>query len=132
MTMWAITQTHRFRAAVVGAGLWDWLSYYGENGIDEWMIPYFGASIYDDPAVYAKSSPINFIKNETTPTLLMVGDGDVECPPPQSYEYWQALKTLRVKTELIVYPKEAHDFENPRDQSDVIRRMLRWFDENLL
>ncbi len=50
MTMFAVTQTHRFRAAVAGAGISDWLSYYGENSIDQWMIPYFGASVYDDPA----------------------------------------------------------------------------------
>ena len=50
MTMWAVTQTNRFRAAVAGAGIANWQSYYGENGIDQWMIPYFGASVYDDPA----------------------------------------------------------------------------------
>jgi dipeptidyl aminopeptidase/acylaminoacyl peptidase len=55
MTMWAVTQTHRFKAGVAAAGISDWLSYYGENGIDEWMIPYFGASVYDDPKVYARS-----------------------------------------------------------------------------
>ena len=60
MTMWAVTQTNRFRAAVAGAGLSDWLSYYGENKIDQWMIPYFGATVYDDPVVYAKSAPITF------------------------------------------------------------------------
>ena len=54
MTMWAVTQTDRFKAAVAGAGVSDWLSYYGTNDIDTWMIPYFGASVYDDPAVYAK------------------------------------------------------------------------------
>ena len=63
MTMWAETQTHRFAAAVAGAGLSDWLSYYGLNDIDEWMIPFFGASVYDDPAVYAKSDPMHFVKN---------------------------------------------------------------------
>ena len=73
MTMWTVTQTNRFRAAFAGAGIANWQSYYGENGIDQWMIPYFGASVYDDPAVYAKSSPINFIKNVKTPTLIMVG-----------------------------------------------------------
>ena len=67
MTMWAVTQTDRFRAAVAGAGIANWQSYYGENAIDQWMIPYFGASVYDDPAVYAKSSPINFIKQVKTP-----------------------------------------------------------------
>ena len=58
MTMWAVTQTQRFKAGVAGAGLSDWISYYGQNGIDEWMIPFFGASAYDDPAAYRKSSPI--------------------------------------------------------------------------
>ena len=62
MTMWAETQTQRFAAAVAGAGLSDWLSYYGLNDIDEWMIPFFGASVYDDPAVYNKSDPMHFVK----------------------------------------------------------------------
>lgn len=131
MTMWAITQTHRFRAAVVGAGLANWLSYYGENGIDEWMLPYFGASVYDDPQVYAKSSPINFVKNVRTPTLLVVGDSDVECPTPQSYEYWHALKTLGVKTQLVVYPHEGHQFSDPAHALDVMERMAAWFDTNM-
>ena len=64
-----------------------------ENGIDEWLIPHFGASVYD-PAVHAKSSPINFIKQVHTAMLLIVGDSDVESPPPQSYEYRHALRTL--------------------------------------
>jgi len=107
MTMWTVTQTHRFRAAVAGAGIADWQSYYGENLIDQWMIPYFGASVYDDPAVYARSSPITYIGNVRTPTLILVGDGDAECPAPQSYEFWHALKTLGVSTELVIYPGEA-------------------------
>jgi dipeptidyl aminopeptidase/acylaminoacyl peptidase len=131
MTMWALTQTQRFRAGVVGAGLADWLSYYGENGIDEWMIPYFGSSVYDDPAVYAKSSPINFIKQVHTPTLLVVGDSDVECPTPQSFEYWHALEDYKVKTQLVVYAHEGHQFHDPNDDIDVMQRMLAWFDENM-
>jgi dipeptidyl aminopeptidase/acylaminoacyl peptidase len=131
MTMWAITQTHRFRAAVAGAGLSDWLSYYGENGIDQWMIPYFGASVYDDPAVYAKSSPINYVKNVTTPTLIVVGDRDIECPPPQSYEYWHALRTLGVKTQFVIYANEGHGIRKPADQRDIMRRLAAWFDTNM-
>jgi dipeptidyl aminopeptidase/acylaminoacyl peptidase len=131
MTMWAVTQTSRFRAAMAGAGLANWQSYYGENAIDQWMIPYFGASVYQDPAVYAKSSPINFIRQVKTPTLVVVGDSDGECPPPQSYEFWHALKTLEVKTELVVYPHEGHQFHNPQNQRDVLLRMIRWFNENL-
>ncbi len=131
MTMWAVTQTGRYRAAVAGAGISDWQSYYGENLIDQWMIPYFGASVYDNPAIYAKSSPITFIKNVKTPTLILVGDSDAECPAPQSYEFWHALKTLGVKTQFVVYPNEGHRFHTPEHQRDVMRRTIAWFKENL-
>src|SRR5260370_15202785 len=113
MTMWAVTQTQRFRAAVSGAGLSNWQSYYGENSIDQWMIPYFGASVYDDPAVYSKSSAINFIKNVKTPTLVVVGERDGECPAPQSYEFWHALRHEHLPTHLVVYPTEGPGFLNP-------------------
>ena len=127
MTMFAVTQTHRFKAAVAGAGISDWLSYYGENSIDQWMIPYFGASVYDDPAVYARSSAINFIKQARTPTLIVVGDRDGECPAPQSFEFWHALRDLHVPTELVVYPNEGHGFVNPEHQRDVLERAAEWF-----
>jgi len=131
MTMWAVTQTNRFRAAVAGAGLANWQSYYGQNDIDEWMPPYFGASVYDDPAVYAKSAPITFIKNTKTPTLVLVGQYDGECPAPQSREFWHALKTLGVETQLVVYPGEGHVFLQPEHRRDVIERMSAWFDHYL-
>jgi dipeptidyl aminopeptidase/acylaminoacyl peptidase len=128
MTMWAVTQTHRFRAAVAGAGLANYLSYYGENKIDQWMIPYFGASVYDDPLVYFKSSPMTYIKNTKTPTLIVVGDRDGECPAPQSYEFWHALKTLGVPTQFVIYENEGHLFANPAHSRDVIERTISWFD----
>ncbi len=131
MTMWAVTQTNRFRAAVAGAGLANFQSYYGENDIDEWMIPYFGASVYRDPAVYARSSPINFITKAKTPTLVLVGDRDGECPPPQSREFWHALKTLGVETHLVIYQNEGHYIGQPDHQRDIIHRTVGWFDEHL-
>jgi dipeptidyl aminopeptidase/acylaminoacyl peptidase len=131
MTMWAVTQTSRFRAAVAGAGIANWQSYYGENQIDQWMIPYFGASVYDDPAVYAKSAPINFIKNARTPTLVMVGDRDAECPAPQSYEFWHALKTLGVETQLVIYAGEGHAVSQTPNRRDILRRAADWFDRRL-
>jgi dipeptidyl aminopeptidase/acylaminoacyl peptidase len=131
MTMWAVTQTNRFKAAMAGAGLSNWQSYYGENLIDQWMIPFFGKSVYDDPEVYAKSSPINFIKKVKTPTLVLVGDSDGEVPAPQSYEFWHALKTLGVETQFVVYEREGHLFANPKHQRDVIARTLAWFDAHL-
>jgi dipeptidyl aminopeptidase/acylaminoacyl peptidase len=132
MTMWGVTQTNRFRAAVSGAGLSDWLSYTGENKIDQWMLPYFGATVYDDPVVYVKSEPMKYIKNAKTPTLLVVGDSDGECPPPQSYEFWHALKTLGVPTEFVIYPKEGHLFADPTHSRDVIERAAAWFDKYLV
>jgi len=131
MTMWGVTQTDRFRAAVAGAGIANYLSYYGENQIDQWMIPFFGKSVYEDPERYARSSPITFIKNVKTPTLILVGDSDGECPTPQSYEFWHALKTLGVKTEFVVYKREGHIFAKPEHLRDVVNRTVAWFDEYL-
>jgi len=131
MTMWAVTQTNRFHAAVAGAGLSNWQSYYGENAIDQWMIPYFGASVYDDPKIYARSSAIEFVKQVKTPTLMLVGDRDGEVPAPQSFEFWHALKTLGVKTELVVYPDEGHRIRKPEHQRDIQLRMIEWFNQNL-
>jgi dipeptidyl aminopeptidase/acylaminoacyl peptidase len=127
MTMFAVTQTHRFAAAIAGAGIANWQSYYGENSIDQWMVPFFGATVYDDPAVYAKSSAINFIKNVTTPTLVLVGDRDGECPAPQSFEFWHALRAEGVATQLVVYPNEGHGFRDPIHIRDREARDAAWF-----
>jgi dipeptidyl aminopeptidase/acylaminoacyl peptidase len=131
MTMFSVTQTTRFKAAVAGAGISDWKSYYGENSIDQWMIPFFGKSVYDDPDIYAKSSAINYIKNAETPTLLVVGDRDGECPAPQSFEFWHALRAQGVKTQLVVYPDEGHHFVNPDHSRDVLERALSWFETEM-
>jgi dipeptidyl aminopeptidase/acylaminoacyl peptidase len=129
--MWAVTQTGRFAAAVSGAGICNWQSYYGQNGIDQWMIPFFGASVYDDPAVYRASSPIEFIKKAKTPTLLYVGERDVECPAPQSLEYWHALKEIGTPVELMIYAGEGHQFHKPSDLVDLRRRIVGWFEKYL-
>ena len=129
MVMWAETHTQRFAAAVAGAGLSNWLSYYGVNDIDEWMIPFFGASIYDDPAVYAKSDPMHFVKAVKTPTLILVGDRDGEVPMEQSVEWWHALVAQHVPTKLVVYPEEGHLFIKPADARDYSLRTLEWFEE---
>ena len=127
MTMWGVTQTNRFRAAVAGAGISNLQSYYGENKVDQSLIPFMGASVYDDPAVYLKSSPIDFIKNVKTPTLVAVGDSDGECPAPQSYEFWHALKTFGTPTQLVIYPREGHHFSDPAHSRDLIERAVGWF-----
>ena len=131
MTMFSVTQTQRFKAAVAGAGIANWQSYYGQNSIDQWMTPFFGASVYDDPAVYAKSSAINYIKQAKTPTLVVVGDRDAECPAPQSFEFWHALRAQGVPTRLVVYPGEGHAFKDEAHRRDVLQRALDWFTQYL-
>ena len=131
MSMFAPTQTQRFRAVVAGAGISNWQSYYGQNLIDQWMPPFFGATVYDDPAVYAKSSAINFIKQVKTPMLIVVGDRDAECPAPPSFEMWHALRAQGGTTSLVVYPNEGHHFVDPAHQRDVLQRALGWFQKDL-
>ena len=131
MTMWGVTQSRRFHAAVAGAGIANWISYYGQNGIDEWMIPFYGASAYDDPAIYNAQSPINFIKNAKTPTFIFVGERDVEVPAPQSLEFWHALKAQGVPTSLVIYPGEGHGVRQPQHAQDLNRRIIAWFDQYL-
>jgi dipeptidyl aminopeptidase/acylaminoacyl peptidase len=131
MTMWAVTQTNKFKAAVAAAGISDWQSYYGENGIDAWMIPFFGASAYDDPAIYAKSSAINYIHNVKTPTFAYVGERDIECPAPQTQEFWHAMKAMNVPTSVMIYPGEGHGLRDPEHLADAMERTLAWFDKYL-
>jgi dipeptidyl aminopeptidase/acylaminoacyl peptidase len=126
LAMFSATQNY-FRAAVAGAGACDWQSYYGQNSIDKWMWSYFNASPYDDPAAYAKVSPITYIKKAKTPTLILVGERDGEAPSPQSFQFWHALKELHVPAQLVVYADEGHSFEKFEDMIDVSWRTLEWF-----
>jgi dipeptidyl aminopeptidase/acylaminoacyl peptidase len=131
MTMWGVTHSQRFKAAVAGAGIANWISYYGQNGIDQWMIPFFGASAYDDPAIYRAASPIESIKAAKTPTLIYVGERDVECPPAQSTEFWHGLKAMGTPTSLVIYDGEGHSIRKPEHQRDQRARTLAWFDRYL-
>jgi dipeptidyl aminopeptidase/acylaminoacyl peptidase len=126
MTMFGITQTHRFHAAVAGAGVSNWTSFFGENSFTSFTIPLFGASPYDDPASYARSSPITFVKQATTPTLIVAGERDDGCPPAQSLEFWRGLRLQGTPTRLVVYADEGHHF-NSQDANDTLRRAAEWF-----
>jgi dipeptidyl aminopeptidase/acylaminoacyl peptidase len=95
------------------------------------MIPFFGASFYDDPAIYEKLSPIFYIKNAHTPTFIYVGERDVECPAPQSLEYWHGLKAMGVETSLVIYPGEGHGIRKPEHVHDLADRIVGWFDKHL-
>lgn len=131
MTMWGVTHSTRFKAAVAGAGIANWISYYGQNGIDQWMVPFFGATMYDDPAVYRRASPIEAIKQAKTPTLIYVGERDVETPAVQSMEFWHGLRAMGVPTALVIYEGEGHAIRKPEHQLDQRKRTVEWFEKYL-
>lgn len=131
MTMWGVTHSKRFKAAVAGAGVANWISYYGQNGINQWMIPFFGASAYDNPEVYRKASPIESIKQASTPTLIYVGERDVETPAAQSLEFWHGLRAMGVPSSLFIYDGEGHAFRKPEHQRDLQQRTIGWFEKYL-
>lgn len=131
MTMWTVTHSQRFKAAVAGAGIANWISYYGQNGIDQWMVPFFGDTAYNDPAIYDQLSPIRSIKNAKTPTFIYVGERDVETPAAQSMEFWHGLKAMGVETSLVIYQDEGHGIRQPNNRTDLTNRIVGWFNTHL-
>ncbi|THD59646.1 S9 family peptidase [Phenylobacterium sp.] len=131
MTMWTVTHSNRFKAAVAGAGIADWVSYYGENGINQWMVPFFGTSAYKDPAAYDKFSPIRYIGAAKTPTFIYVGERDVECPADQSLQFHAGLDAVGVANSLVIYAGEGHGIREAEHKEDLKKRILGWFDQYL-
>ena len=129
MAMWANTQTNRFKGIVAGAGLSNWVSYYGTNGIDQWMLPFFGKTLYEDYKAYEDVSAVYHAKSAKTPTFIYVGERDIEVPPTQSVEWWHALKEQGVPTSLVIYPDEGHGIRDPEHVKDLRTRTMVWFDK---
>ena len=132
MSEWAITQTTRFKAAVSGAGLSNLISEYGtEQGpsYDEWFygVPYEPEKV----AGFLNSSPFVHLKNVKTPTLILQGDADLVDPLGQSQELYRGLKRYGVETELVVYPREPHGFNEEKHLLDRLNRILAWYDKHL-
>ena len=130
MAAWAITQTQRFKAAVSGAGMSDLATEFGtEDGpaYDEW---FFGLP-YEKPEGFAKSSPMTYIKNARTPTLILHGENDRTDPLGQSQMLYRALKRYGVECEFVVYPREPHGLQEEKHLLDRLNRIVRWFDAHL-
>ena len=126
MTMFGVTQTQRFHAAVAGAGIANYTSFYGETFFTTFTLSLFGGTPYDDPAIYTKLSATTFIKHAKTPTLVLVGERDQGVTPEQSLEFWRGLRTIGTPTQLVVYPGEGHNL-NKKDSNDTLRRSAEWF-----
>ena len=116
-TNWIITHTNRFKAASSGAGTVNWISMYGQSDMQDVRAHYLGGRVpYDDFDAYWKQSPLRYIKNAKTPTMIHVVDGDPRVPRPQSDELHMALRRLGVPTEYHVYPGMTHGIPDPRNQ----------------
>jgi len=130
MAEWAITQTDRFKFAISGAGMADLATEFGtesHSAGDEW---YYGVP-YENLAGFQKSSPITFIRNAKTPTLILQGEADTTDPISQSQMLYRGLKRYNVPAEFVVYPREPHGLREPKHVADRYRRSLEWADKYL-
>jgi dipeptidyl aminopeptidase/acylaminoacyl peptidase len=130
MAAWATTQTDRFRAAVVGAGVFDQQAEFETEDRpagDEW---YFGTP-WENPEVFARNSPATYIRNARTPTLILGGEDDVNNPVGQSKGLYRALKHFGVETEMVLYPGEGHSPRRGAYNIDMFERILTWYDRHL-
>jgi dipeptidyl aminopeptidase/acylaminoacyl peptidase len=128
MTFWILTQTDRFKAVSPGAGLSNIYSMYSQNDIQSYL-----RWVYSDKApweatdLYWDRSPMKYVKNVKTPTMIMHGQVDTRVPLAQAQEFYMALKEMKVPVEFVVYPRENHGFTEPRHQMDRVRRYVRFF-----
>ena len=130
MAAWAVTQTNRFKAAVSGAPVIDMASEFGtENGsaYDEW----FYGTPYEKLEGFIKSSPMTFVKNVKTPTLLLQGEDDTTDPIGQSQQFYRGLKRYGVESDLVLYPREPHGLREEKHLLDRLTRILAWYDRYL-
>ncbi|MFP5354678.1 MAG: S9 family peptidase [Gemmatimonadota bacterium] len=132
-TNWIITHTTRFKAASSGAGTVNWISMYAQSDMQDVRANYLGGKPpYEDFEAYWKQSPIRYIKNARTPTMIHVVDGDPRVPRPQSDELHMGLRKMGVPTEYFVYPGNTHGIPDPRNQLLKSVSEKAWMDHWIL
>ena len=126
---WILTHTDRFKAISSGAGTANWISMYAQSDLQRNRQFYLGNKLpYDDFDAYWNQSPLKYIKNAKTPTMIHVVEGDPRVPSPQSIELHMALKQLGVPTELFMYPGTTHGIPDPRNQFVKSVSEMAWMD----
>jgi len=121
------TTTSRFKAISVGAGISDWMTYYVNTDIHPFTRQYLEATPWSDPAIYAKTSPMTYINQATTPTLIQHGEFDRRVPIPNAYELYQGLRDVGVPTRLIVYKGFGHGITKPKERLAAMWHNWQWF-----
>jgi dipeptidyl aminopeptidase/acylaminoacyl peptidase len=133
----AFLATHdapRFKAISVGAGISDWMTYYVNTDIHPFTRQYLKATPWDDPDIYAMTSPITYIKQAKTPTLIQHGATDQRVPLPNAFELYQGLQDQNVPVKLIVYQGFGgigHGPSKPKSHRATMDHNLEWFDQYL-
>ena len=128
MTAWIITQTNRFKAASVGAGISDLVSMEGTNRLPDLIPAYFKAELWEDFQLYVSRSAIAHIKNVKTPTLIQHGINDITVPYLQGIELYTALKRRGVPVKMVTYPRSGHMPSEPKLILDCNQRNVEWFE----
>ena len=131
MTSWTITQTKRFRAASVGAGVTNLMSFTGTADIPGFLPDYFGGEYWDKLDAYRAHSAMFQVKGVTTPTLIQHGERDERVPLSQGQELYNALKRQGCVTQMVIYPRTPHSIDEPRLLLDCMTRNIAWFDRYL-
>ncbi len=109
------TTTDRFRAVSVGAGISDWMTYYVNTDIHPFTRHYLGATPWEDREIYDETSPIHYVRDASTPTLIQHGEDDARVPIPNAYELYQGLRDVGVDTRLVVYEGFGHGIDAPKE-----------------
>src|SRR5437773_2828229 len=123
MTFWILTQTDRFKAVSPGAGLTNIYSMYSQTDIHRYLNWFYSDKApWEAQDLYWDRSPMKYVGNVKTPTMIMHGQVDTWVPIAQAQEFYQALAERKVPVEFVVYPRENHGFTEPRHQMDRVRR----------
>jgi len=127
MTSWVVSQTTRFKAARMGAGLSDLQSMYGTTDIPGYIGTFFsGVPTQKTLDFYRARSAITFVDNVTTPLLIQHGGNDQRVPVGQAMEFYRALKDRGKTVQLVFYPREGHGLGEYYHQVDKMQRELDW------
>lgn len=132
MTSWAVTQTQRFKAAVVGAAVTNLFSFHGTTDITPNFLKFYMRGLpYGRRETYDRRSPMNGVQQVKTPCLVIHGERDLRVPVTQGFEFYTALRQLGVTTEMVIYPREPHGLRERAHHVDLMTRLVEWFDRYL-